>query len=186
MSLTFGPVTLVWEFIPGKDPAGFCLFLEMAKLIPKRVFALVVFLWNSVSPDLLMVGCPLKSQLKCHHLWEAAHGHLSRPAPSPHGTLWHAVGMHILVQRINIHSWKQHLGYLGKGCYLTHLGTLAGTSAKKEFLLAFKTPKNRLSGKSGQPVTANGRVTLPLKHFPSWLLKQRRGKENSMGESLSK
>lgn len=62
------------------------------------------------------------SQLKHHHLWEVAHGHLSRLAPSPHKTSWHTAGMHILVERINVHSWNHHLVYFDKGYFLTHLG----------------------------------------------------------------
>lgn len=68
MSITFGPVTPLWEFIPGKDLLGFLPFLEMAKLIPTQVLPLVVSsVWKPVSPDLLMAGSPLKSKLRCHH-----------------------------------------------------------------------------------------------------------------------
>lgn len=83
---------------------------------------------------------------------------------------------------------------LGKGCYLTHLGTQAAASAKKPFIPALPNKKSlwevwpawgcpachffRLNGCLSDVDTAWRHSNPPLKPFRSWLLKQRGGREN--------
>lgn len=151
-----------------------------------------------VPPDLLMVGSPSKSQLRCQCLWQVAGGHLSRLAPlEPSGTEWKHT---FRVERINVlskpppdYSDKEYTWLtLEPRSYFCKETVLAGVS--RLFL------SNRQCGKH-QPGAASCRffphqkgclsdVDNMVGHLPSlhpvhsWLLKQTSGEENLLGESL--
>ena len=65
MSYNFWSHCPIVGIILGRFPP----FLEMTKLIPTQALPSAISPSGSLfPPDVLMVGSPLKSQLRCHHL----------------------------------------------------------------------------------------------------------------------